>query len=150
MMKTEMEKNMEEIFDLPETKPMVEVIDESRVTPMPKATIDQDDVMDDYHYARENLKNIIDSAQQSIDDLSSIASTSESPRAYEVLSDLMKTIVNANKDLLELQRKVKQLKDDGEKPSNVTNALFVGSTAELQKLIKDNDNDVKKIANKIN
>lgn len=137
-MKTEMEKNMEEIFDLPETKPMVEVIDESRVTPMPKATIDQDDVMDDYHYARENLKNIIDSAQQSIDDLSSIASTSESPRAYEVLSDLMKTIVNANKDLLELQRKVKQLKDDGEKPSNVTNALFVGSTAELQKLIKDN------------
>ncbi len=137
-MKTEMEKNMEEIFDLPETKPMVEVIDESRVTPMPKTTIDQDDVMDDYHYARENLKNIIDSAQQSIDDLSSIASTSESPRAYEVLSDLMKTIVNANKDLLELQRKVKQLKDDGEKPSNVTNALFVGSTAELQKLIKDN------------
>ena len=133
-----MEKNMEEIFDLPETKPMVAVIDESRVTPMPKATIDQDDVMDDYHYARENLKNIIDSAQQSIDDLSSIASTSESPRAYEVLSDLMKTIVNANKDLLELQRKVKQLKDDGEKPSNVTNALFVGSTAELQKLIKDN------------
>ena len=138
MIKTEMEKNMEEIFDLPETKPMVEVIDEARVTPMPKATIDQDDVMDDYHYARENLKNIIDSAQQSIDDLSSIASTSESPRAYEVLSDLMKTIVNANKDLLELQRKVKQLKDDGEKPSNVTNALFVGSTAELQKLIKDN------------
>ena len=138
MMKTEMEKNMEEIFDLPETKPMVEVIDESRVTPMPKATIDQDDVMDDYHYARENLKNIIDSAQQSIDDLSSIASTAESPRAYEVLSDLMKTIVNENKDLLELQRKVKQLKDDGEKPSNVTNALFVGSTAELQKLIKDN------------
>ena len=137
-MKTEMEKNMEEIFDLPETKPMIEIIDESRVTPMAKASIDQDDIMDDYQYARENLKNIIDSAQQSIDDLSSIASTSESPRAYEVLSGLMKTIVDANKDLLELQKKVKQLKDDSEKPSNVTNALFVGSTAELQKLIKDN------------
>ena len=137
-MKTEMEKNMEEIFDLPETKPMIEIIDESRVTPMAKPSIDQDDSMDDYQYARENLKNIIDSAQQSIDDLSSIASTSESPRAYEVLSGLMKTIVDANKDLLELQKKVKQLKDDSEKPSNVTNALFVGSTAELQKLIKDN------------
>ena len=137
-MKTEMEKNMEEIFDLPETKPMMEIIDESRVTPMTKPSIDQDDIMDDYQYARENLKNIIDSAQQSIDDLSSIASTSESPRAYEVLSGLMKTIVDANKDLLELQKKVKQLKDDSEKPSNVTNALFVGSTAELQKLIKDN------------
>mgnify|MGYP003119428560 FL=1 len=137
-MKTEMEKNMEEIFDLPDTKPMIEIIDESRVTPMAKPSIDQDDIMDDYQYARENLKNIIDSAQQSIDDLSSIASTSESPRAYEVLSGLMKTIVDANKDLLELQKKVKQLKDDSEKPSNVTNALFVGSTAELQKLIKDN------------
>ena len=137
-MKTEMEKNMEEIFDLPETKPMIEIIDESRVTPMAKPSIDQDDIMDDYQYARENLKNIIDSAQQSIDDLSSIASTSEAPRAYEVLSGLMKTIVDANKDLLELQKKVKQLKDDSEKPSNVTNALFVGSTAELQKLIKDN------------
>ena len=137
-MKTEMEKNMEEIFDLPETKPMIEIIDKSRVTPMAKPSIDQDDIMDDYQYARENLKNIIDSAQQSIDDLSSIASTSESPRAYEVLSGLMKTIVDANKDLLELQKKVKQLKDDSEKPSNVTNALFVGSTAELQKLIKDN------------
>ena len=137
-MKTEMEKNMEEIIDLPETKPMIEIIDESRVTPMAKPSIDQDDIMDDYQYARENLKNIIDSAQQSIDDLSSIASTSESPRAYEVLSGLMKTIVDANKDLLELQKKVKQLKDDSEKPSNVTNALFVGSTAELQKLIKDN------------
>ena len=133
-----MEKNMEEIFDLPETKPMIDIIDESRVTPMTKPSIDQDDIMDDYQYARENLKNIIDSAQQSIDDLSSIASTSESPRAYEVLSGLMKTIVDANKDLLELQKKVKQLKDDSEKPSNVTNALFVGSTAELQKLIKDN------------
>lgn len=137
-MKTEMEKNMEEIFDLPDTKPMIEIIDESRVTPMAKPSIDHDDIMDDYQYARENLKNIIDSAQQSIDDLSSIASTSESPRAYEVLSGLMKTIVDANKDLLELQKKVKQLKDDSEKPSNVTNALFVGSTAELQKLIKDN------------
>jgi len=138
-MKTGMEKNMEEIFNLPEdTKPLVEVIDEARVTPMAKPSVEQDDIMDDYQYARENLKNIIDSAQQSIDDLSSIASTSESPRAYEVLSGLMKTIVDANKDLLELQKKVKQLKDEGPiQPNNVTNALFVGSTAELQKLIKN-------------
>ena len=62
-MKTEMEKNMEEIFDLPDTKPMIEIIDESRVTPMAKPSIDQDDIMDDYQYARENLKNIIDSYQ---------------------------------------------------------------------------------------
>lgn len=134
-----MEKNMEEIFNLPEnTKPIIEAIDESRVTPMSKPQLNDDDIMSDYQYARENLKNIIDSAQTSIEDLASIAATSESPRAYEVLSGMMKTIVDANKDLLELQKKVKQLKDESpSKPSNVTNALFVGSTSELQKLIKN-------------
>ena len=135
-----MEKNMEEIFRLSdETKSMIEVINDDReVTPVQKMNLSDDDVMDDYQYARENLKGIIESAQQSIDDLSSIASTSESPRAYEVLSTLMKTIVDANKDLLELQRKVKLLKEDSGQPKNVTNALFVGSTSELQKLIKQN------------
>ena len=134
-----MEKNMEEIFNLPEnTKPIIEAIDESRVTPTSKPQLNDDDIMSDYQYARENLKNIIDSAQTSIEDLASIAATSESPRAYEVLSGMMKTIVDANKDLLELQKKVKQLKDESpSKPSNVTNALFVGSTSELQKLIKN-------------
>lgn len=138
-MKTNMEKNMEEIFNLPEnTKPIIEAIDESRVTPTSKPQLNDDDIMSDYQYARENLKNIIDSAQTSIEDLASIAATSESPRAYEVLSGMMKTIVDANKDLLELQKKVKQLKDESpSKPSNVTNALFVGSTSELQKLIKN-------------
>ena len=139
-MKTGMEKNMEDIFRLSDdTKSMIEVIDETReITPVQKMNLSDDDVMDDYQYARENLKGIIESAQQSIDDLSSIASTSESPRAYEVLSTLMKTIVDANKDLLELQRKVKLLKEDSSQPKNVTNALFVGSTSELQKLIKQN------------
>ena len=97
----------------------------------------------DYEYARDNLRSMINAAQQSIEDLSSIASTSESPRAYEVLSTLIKTIVDANKDLLELQRKVQLLKNEGDsKPQNVTNALFVGSTSELQKLIKQNS-DIK-------
>jgi len=139
-MKTGMEKNMEDIFRLSDdTKSMIEVIDETReITPVQKMNLSDDDVIDDYQYARENLKGIIESAQQSIDDLSSIASTSESPRAYEVLSTLMKTIVDANKDLLELQRKVKLLKEDSGQPKNVTNALFVGSTSELQKLIKQN------------
>jgi len=138
-MKTEMEKNMEEIFNLPkDTKPILDVINDHReVTLQKDLDIKTDDVTDDYNYARQNLKNIIDSAQTSIEDLSILAQSSESPRAYEVLSGLMKTIVDANKDLLELQKKVKELKDNGtSQPSNVTNALFVGSTSELQKLIK--------------
>lgn len=141
-MKTQLEKNMEEIFDIdPNTKPIIEVIDESKVTPVDNkpALNTTNDIDSDYMYARENLRNIIDSAQNSIEDLASIASTSESPRAYEVLSTLMKTMVDANKDLLEIQKKVKDLKQETQQqPQNVTNALFVGSTSELTKLIKNN------------
>ena len=137
-MKTEMEKNMEEILDLPINQPIAEIIEKNRVIPMSiAANITDDDIMQDYSYARKNLKGIIDSAQTSIEDLGSIAATSESPRAYEVLAGLIKTIVDANKDLLELQRKVKQLKEDTSQPQSVTNALYIGSTTELQKLIKD-------------
>ena len=142
-MKTNMEKNMEELFNLPtHTKPMVEVLNDSRQI-IEKLDAQNDEIDADYQYARDNLRSIINAAQASIEDLSSIASTSESPRAYEVLSGLIKTIVDANKDLLELQRKVKLLKqEEDSKPQNVTNALFVGSTTELQKLIKKNKNNI--------
>jgi len=139
-MKTNLEKNMEAIFNLPtDTKPMAEAIEESRVTVMNETPSTDNDIDDDYKYARENLKEIIDSAQQSIADLASIASTSESPRAYEVLSTMMKTIVDANKDLLDIHKSVKKLKEDNNTsaPQNVTNALFVGSTSDLMKAIKD-------------
>ena len=139
-MKTNLEKNMEAIFDLPtDTRPMSEVIEESRVTVMNEIPSTDNDIDDDYKYARENLKGIIDSAQQSIADLASIASTSESPRAYEVLSTMMKTIVEANHGLLDIHKSVKKLKEDTDSaPKNVTNALFVGSTSDLMNLIKDN------------
>ena len=131
---------MEAIFDLPtDTRPMSEVIEESRVTVMNEIPSTDNDIDDDYKYARENLKEIIDSAQQSIADLASIASTSESPRAYEVLSTMMKTIVEANHGLLDIHKSVKKLKEDTDSaPKNVTNALFVGSTSDLMKAIKDN------------
>ena len=139
-MKTNLEKNMEAIFDLPtDTRPMSEVIEESRVTVMNEIPSTDNDIDDDYKYARENLKEIIDSAQQSIADLASIASTSESPRAYEVLSTMMKTIVEANHGLLDIHKSVKKLKEDTDSAQkNVTNALFVGSTSDLMNLIKDN------------
>ena len=142
-MKTNMEKNMEDIFTFPaDTKPMVEVLNDSRQI-IEKLDAQNDEIDADYQYARDNLRSIINAAQASIEDLSSIASTSESPRAYEVLSGLIKTIVDANKDLLELQRKVKLLKqEEDSKPQNVTNALFVGSTTELQKLIKKNKDNI--------
>lgn len=139
-MKTNLEKNMEQILDLdPNEKPIAEVIKEENATKVTPYEPMDDDLINDYNYARGNLKGVIDNASQSIQELASIASVSESPRAYEVLSTMMKTIVEANKDLLNLQKQVKDIKDEPKKdsPQNVTNALFVGSTSELLRAIKD-------------
>ena len=67
-----------------------------------------------------------------------VAKASEHPRAFEVVGSLTKTLVDANKDLLDIQKKVKDLQKEDEIPQNVTNALFVGSTTELQKMLKKN------------
>ena len=100
-----------------------------------------DDISKDYRYARENLYDVIERGTEALDYLLELAKASEHPRAYEVVGTLTKTLVEANKDLLEIQKKVKDLQaeDKKESPQNVTNALFVGSTAELQKLIKGNN-----------
>lgn len=100
-----------------------------------------DDITKDYTYARENLYDVIERGTEALDYLLELAKASEHPRAFEVVSTLTKTLVDANKDLLEVQTKVKKLKEEEkpDQPQNVTNALFVGSTADLQKLIKGND-----------
>jgi hypothetical protein len=92
----------------------------------------------DYEYARENLKLFIEKGKEAMDNIIFLAKEGESPRAYEVVGQLIKTLADTNKDLLDLGKKVKDLKtkkDDTQQPQHVTNALFVGSTAELQKLI---------------
>ena len=100
-----------------------------------------DDISKDYRYARENLYDVIERGTEALDYLLELAKASEHPRAYEVVGTLTKTLVEANKDLLEIQKKVKDLQADDKKefPQNVTNALFVGSTADLQRLIKGNN-----------
>jgi len=98
-----------------------------------------DDSIDaDYEYARENLKSFIEQGKIAMENIIFLAKEGESPRAYEVVGQLIKTLSDTNKDLLDLGKKVKDLKskkDDTQQPQHVTNALFVGSTAELQKLI---------------
>lgn len=98
-----------------------------------------DDSIDaDYEYARENLKLFIEQGKVAMENIIFLAKEGESPRAYEVVGQLIKTLSDTNKDLLDLGKKVKDLKskkDDTQQPQHVTNALFVGSTAELQKLI---------------
>ena len=93
------------------------------------------EVEDDYDYARKNLRDLIDSGMSDLNTVMDIARQSESPRAFEVATNLLKTLTDTNKDLLELAKKRKDLTQDKE-TKNVTNALFVGSTAELQKMIQ--------------
>lgn len=101
----------------------------------------QDETIDDdYRYARDNLKHFIEKGKEAMDEIIYLAKEVESPRAYEVVGQLIKTLSETNKDLLDLSKKVKELKhkEEEKQPSHVTNALFVGSTAELQKLLKGN------------
>ena len=116
--------------------PLPEVIPVSQAD-KPIVAKDDQAAEKDYQYARDNLKGIIENGNMALQELTSIASTSESPRAFEVVAQMVKNLADVNKDLLEIQKKLKVLKDGEQKdPKNVTNALFVGSTAELQKIIK--------------
>ena len=99
-----------------------------------------DDKVDrDYDYARTNFYNIIETGTEALEQMLDVAKASEHPRAYEVVSTIMKTLVDANKDLVSMSAK-KQESEDEKSPSEKTvsnNNLFVGSTAELQQLLKD-------------
>ena len=92
----------------------------------------------DFETGRENLYKLLDKGNDAIDGILALAKEGEHPRAYEVAGQLIKTVADVSKDLLELQEKLKKIKDvPNTGPKSVTNALFVGSTTELQKLLKN-------------
>jgi hypothetical protein len=93
-------------------------------------------VEDDFEYARGNLIAAIEKGQEALTGMVDVAGMSQHPRAYEVVATLLKTVADANKDLLELQKRKKDLTGISSTPTTVNNNLFVGSTAELQQLIK--------------
>jgi hypothetical protein len=111
--------------------------------PMVQDKPEDSTVQDDFDYARENLMDVIGKGQEALFDLMDVARQSQHPRAYEVLSTLMNTMVGASKDLLELQAKKKKLLETNPEANNqqVTNNLFVGSTAELQKMLDQRRNN---------
>lgn len=139
-MKNIVTDNLNEIFDVES-----ELVDDNKPPIVREERTDlPDDIAKDYTYARENLYDVIEKGTSALDELVHLAKASEHPRAFEVVSQLTKTLVDANKDLLEIQKKVKSLRKEDEQkgPNSVTNALFVGSTSELQKLIKGDNEDV--------
>ena len=99
-----------------------------------------EDIKRDYEYTRGNLYSIIEKGQEAIDGILELAQESEMPRAYEVAGQLIKNVADATDKLLDLQKKLKDVEEDTKKssPTNVTNALFVGSTADLAKILKQN------------
>jgi hypothetical protein len=101
----------------------------------------QNDTQTDYDLSRQTIRNLVRKGEEALDELLFVAKQSESPRAYEVVAGMIKNISEVTKELIDLQKKMKELTEDTSKSSNgvnVQNAVFVGSTAELQKLLRQN------------
>ena len=99
------------------------------------------DIQKDYEYRRGNLYSWIEKGQEAISGILELAQESEMPRAYEVAGQLIKNVSEATEKLMDLQKKLKSIEEGGfqKTPTTVNNALFIGSTAELQKLLKSKD-----------
>jgi hypothetical protein len=139
-MKKSVDDKLNDIFDVQGkiVEQVLPVVVEQVKEPVSTGAPNDDSIDADYEYARENLKSFIEQGKIAMENIIFLAKEGESPRAYEVVGQLIKTLSDTNKDLLDLGKKVKELKskkDDTQQPQHVTNALFVGSTAELQKLI---------------
>ena len=124
----------EEVLDKKEEKNPLEVANEKPAVVVPQADVDTD-----FDKGRGELYKLLEKGNEAIEGILSLAKEGEHPRAYEVAGQLIKTQSEVAQNLLDLQGTLKKLKEEkGSVPKNVTNALFVGSTTELQKLIKKN------------
>ena len=105
---------------------------------LPNVVLKKNDVEKDYKYTRGQLYSLIEKGQEAINGIMELAGESASPRAYEVAGQLIKSVADTTDKLVDLQKKVKELDEDSPKsPNSVTNnALFVGSTSELSKMLK--------------
>ena len=132
------DKNMEKIFDVTpmeeQKKPLVPVVNKSPVDELDLKT----DLVDAYEQSKSNLQDIIDQGKDAMDEILQIAKAGQHPRAFEVYGTLLKNMVEANDRLLKMQKEMRDM--DGKKNDGGTKidkaAIFVGSTAELNKLIK--------------
>jgi len=136
-----MKKNFDKLndaFDVEAKSVSTEVEVREKKKPVP-VKVEKDDISRDYEYTRGNLYSIIEKGQEAIDGILELAQESEMPRAYEVAGQLIKSVSDATDKLMDLQKKLKDVEEESSrKPTTVNNALFVGSTADLAKLLKQN------------
>ena len=131
MMK-DIDAHLDEVLGIVET-PQRDVAKTEKVKPLVNGQEDETD----FQYARENLYNLIERGQDGLEELLEIAKQSQHPRAFEVVGQMIDKLANTNKELLNLHKTKKDIQaEKTSRPTNVTNALFVGSTSELQKLLK--------------
>ena len=147
-------KNLEEALDI---EPIIDVVEKSEIETKKPVEIKMSDEVrsnkreidknSDYADVRKNLKNIIDTGMVAIDGILAVASEGESPRAYEVVSQLIKSVTEANKDLINLHQQMKDLdptSSGNQSAGSITNnSIFVGSTKDLQELVKNNFKQLK-------
>ena len=110
---------------------------EKSSTSIDESSSRSDDIKKDYEYSRANLYSLIEKGQEAINGIMELAGEGGSPRAYEVAGQLIKSVGDVADKLIDLQKKVKEVEEDASKTTNVTNnAVFIGSTSELSKLLK--------------
>ena len=138
---SEFDKNMEKIFDvIPKEFPNDNAITKTPALPTHYKKPDvEEDLTDAYQQSKENIQSILDQGQEAMHEILEIAKAGQHPRAFEVYSGLLKNMVDANKELLSIQKQMREM----DKKKEVTNttidkAIFVGSTSELSKLLKGN------------
>ena len=127
------DNRIDEILEITSLVPTPEMAPEPPARIIPKTGKDEDI---DYNYARENYYNLIERNQAAVEEMLEIAKQSEHPRAFEGVGQLIKSGLDANKELMTLHKTKKELSIEKSSGVNVNNAVFVGSTAELQKLLK--------------
>jgi hypothetical protein len=131
----EFEKNMEQIFDIEVEAETTEIVEAEKPTPPAK----KEDPEKDYEYTRGNLYNLIEKGQEAVQGALEVAQESGHPRAFEVAVNAMKQVSDMTDKLIDLQKKMKELDAPmkGAGPTTVNNTMFVGSTSDLQKMLKD-------------
>ncbi len=122
---------------------IVPVESETVIEKIEKISTSVDDIKKDYDYTRGNLYSLIEKGQEAINGILELAQESEMPRAYEVAGQLIKNVADATDKLMDLQKKLKDIEEEkvGKGPTTVNNALFVGSTADLAKFLKQQTED---------
>jgi hypothetical protein len=133
------EKGMENIFDIaPKSESLSVIVEPKNQIVDPKETSMDQDLNDAYQQSKDNLQEIIEQGKEAMNDILQIAKASEHPRAFEVFGTLLKNVTDANKELIAMQKNMREIngvkKDTGS--TNIDKAIFVGTTAELSKMLK--------------